>query len=316
MLRAGAKSNKMKNTEKIGVVIVAYNNIGETVSSIDSVLRSDYKNLQILVIDNGSSVFFKDKLSSAIKEKFQGVELKYLANAEGYGAACNLGARYFSDKGIAALLFLNNDVILDETCITRLMENLTGDTVMCGPKVYIGLTNIIQSTGGFFSKKLLIVKNRGNGEPDSGQYAKKEEVEFINGCAFLVSEKIFWDLKGFDEKFYYYSEEADLCYRIKEAGLKIVYEPLAVVHHMVSTTMGIESKKAMYYMPRGYLYFLDKHNPGNKIKIVLLGLAYVFYNYTFKFVYSRLGKILTRQRAVLRGVADFFRNKMGKGPYE
>ena len=295
--------------KKIGAIIITYNDVHYTLFLIDSVLKSNYKEIDILVVDNCSDAVHKEKLNTEIKTKFPSVALLYLTEPRGYGGACNLGAEYFAEKGIEVLLFLNNDVVLDKDCIPQLLGDLGEDIVLVGPKVYLGFSKIIYSCGGFFNQTFLTIKNRGNGERDNGQYDEREEVEFINGCAFLILTKTFLGLGGFDEKFYYYYEETDLCYRLNKAGLKILYDPKAIAYHMVSKTFGTESKKSMYHLVRSHLYFIDKHSKEKKGRIFLLGLGYIFYNYTVKFIYTRIGQILTRQIAVFKGVIDFLKAK-------
>lgn len=300
--------------KKIGVIIVTYNNVCNTLCAIDSVLRSDYKNIDIVIVDNASSSIYREKLQNACEERFLSVTVLCLEKESGYGAACNVGARHVIERGSNALLILNNDVVLHENCISYLMMNLDENVVLVGPKVYFGFSNIIASAGADINKTFMIVKNRGGGEADNGRYDKREKVEFITGCVFLISAKAFIDLNGFDEKFYYYYDETDLCYRATKAGYIIIYEPKAIVYHWSSTTLGGESKRTLYYMTRSGLYFVRKHN---KNKTALFShLIYIFYMFIIKLTYARLGQIITRYLAVIRGIRDFFVGITWKAPYD
>ncbi|MFA5337149.1 MAG: glycosyltransferase family 2 protein [Candidatus Omnitrophota bacterium] len=295
---------------KLGLIIITYNNLCNTLCVLDSVTASDCKDKETLVIDNCSAPEYRDRLQNVCKEKFPDTKILYLEKEYGYGGACNIGAKYFIEKGINVFLFLNNDVILHPHCISQLLTNLDEDNVLIGPKVYYNFSDRIYSAGGFFNKTFMIVKNRGNGQFDKGQYDKKEKVEFINGCAFLVSAKVFAEMNGFDENFYYYSEESDLCFRIINAGHKIIYEPKAVAYHWVSTTFGNESKKSIYYLVRSNLYFASKYSPN--IIIFFNHCLYLLYEYVIMLVLRRFAYIFTRVVVVLRAVKDFIMKKTGK----
>jgi len=296
--------------KKIGIVIVTYNNLCNTLCVLDSIAECDYENKEIIIIDNCSAMEYKNRLQKACEKKTINVEIVYLEKEQGYGSACNIGAQYLSKKGVDAFLFLNNDVMLHPHCISQLMENLSGNNVLVGPKVYHDFSDRFYSAGGFFNKTFMIVKNRGSGQKDIGQYDNNEEVEFINGCAFLMSAKIFAKLNGFDENFYYYSEESDLCFRVINNGHKIIYEPKAVVYHWASTTFGNESKKSLYYLVRSNLYFASKHSP-NAV-IFLNHCLYLVYEYVIMLILRRLAYILTRIAVFLKAVKDFVMKKTGK----
>jgi len=298
----------------IGVIIVTFNDIYDTMRIAESVFESGHSGLKILVVDNGSTEAVVRRLSERLTTKFPAVEFLHIDEDRGYGNACNEGAAHFRKRGCNLLLFLNNDVLLDKKSISLLTSYFNeGEVALAGPKVYNGLTDTIYSAGGSFSKFLLLAKNRGSGEPDKGQYDRAEDVEFINGCAFMISTEVFTELGGFDTKFRYYSDESDLCYRILKKGYRTVYEPRAVAYHWPSTTLGCESKRTFYYMVRSRLYFIDKHTRGKAIIICTIG--YILLHFILNFGYRRLGSIVTRYCAVARGMLDFALRKSGKGPY-
>jgi GT2 family glycosyltransferase len=300
------------SNKKIGATIITFNNISDTLYAIDSFLNSDYKNIELLVIDNKSDEIYKNKLASEVESKFPKVKLLYINEDKGYGGACNIGAKYLIDKGSEVLLFLNNDVFLEKSCVSRLAENLSNNIVLTGPKLYFGFSKILYCAGGFFDKNL-IIKNRGCGEIDKGQYDKKEEIEFINGSVFMIDAAIFMKLGGFDENFYYYCDETDLCYRILKAGYKIIYEPQAQAYHYASKTLGQGSKRSYYFLARSTLHFTAKH--GKSRGIFLRNLCYIVYNFLMGFTWNKIKQVYAVNYAVIKGIADFIRGRADKGPY-
>jgi GT2 family glycosyltransferase len=298
---------------KIGAAIITFNNIIDTLHVVDSLLSSDYKNIELLVVDNKSDEAYKEKLSSELKLKFPSMKLLYINEDKGYGGACNIGAKYLIEKGSEILLFLNNDVSLDKSCVSKLTENIKQDVVLAGPKIYLGFSNILYSAGGFFDKKTLIVKMRGYGKIDKGQYDKREEVEFINGSVFMIDARVFMELGGFDEKFYYYCDESDLCYSLLKAGYKMIYDPQAIAYHCGSKTLGTESRKAYYFMARSTLYFVAKHSKSKQV--FLANLLYIINGYLIRMLNAKVEQMRTLSYAVIRGIVDFSKSITGKGPY-
>jgi len=299
------------NERKIGIVIVTFNNIDNTLQTLETVSDSNFENKDIVVVDNGSDSFWKEKLEREIKlksaqGKFAPVEYMYIEKDSGYGSACNKGAEYLIDKGADILFFLNNDVLLDKECIAKLARNLKENTALAGPKVYLGVSPVISSAGGFFNK-MLMAKNRGYGQRDYGQYDKREEVEFINGCAFMILAAAFKELEGFDEQFRYYYEETDLCYRAIRLGYKIIYEPEAVVYHKGGMTFARNNKKIAYNMTRSRILFIKKHSHSK----VMLAAAFLntFYDFVIKFSWHWFGQVIASFLSVVRGAVDCIRRK-------
>lgn len=299
---------------KIGIIIVTFNNVYHTLSAVGSVLSSEFGNAEILVVDNGSAAAYAETLGNELKIKFPNAGFLHIEEDKGYGGACNIGAQNLSKKGCDLLLFLNNDIILHPQCISSLITNFEKENVaLVGPKVYHGLSNVLYTAGAFFDRKLLPPKNRGAGEIDNGQYNMTEEVEFINGCAFMMLSETFRKIGSFDERFHYYSEEADLCYRLVKRGYKIIYEPRAIVYHWPSTTSEQGSKREIYYRARGHLYFVRKHAKSKSI--FLCNILYIFYHFILIFTCTRIGQALTRVVAAIRGIKDSIIGRTGRGPY-
>jgi GT2 family glycosyltransferase len=78
------------------------------------------------------------------------------------------------------------------------------------------------------------------------------EVSFASGCAMLIRCDVMRQLKGFDERFFMYEEDVEMCLRINEYGWKILYEPAALVLHVVQASS------------RGEQKFIDRLSPLNK----------------------------------------------------
>lgn len=113
-------------------------------------------------------------------------------------------------------------------------------------KVEKGSFTLIQNTGSYLNKMFHGV-DRGNSEIDEGQYNKAEEVEMFCGAAVLIKPEVLQKTGLFDEYLFMYYEDADLSFRVKKAGYKIIYEPKALVKHFHSFS-SVEWSPLFYFL--------------------------------------------------------------------
>lgn len=297
----------MKKNFKVAVIIPTFSDlIDETVKAVCSALSSENLNKLVIVVDDGSEKEIQIRLSAILKKSYPEVILELSPENSGFAATCNRGAKIAIKNESDILFFLNNDAVIKEDCI-RLMADEFDDSKMgiVGPKIYLEKTNKLNSVGGYFDKKTLLKKEYGCGVEDRGQFDERREVEFVMGSAFMVSVSVFQKLDGFDEKFYCYTEETDLCYRAIKAGYKIVYQPQAIAWHKHSKTMGQIKNKAMYYQIRNGIYLSKKNGH--------------FWNIIHTVIYFHLNHLKSIFKIFLKSFLVFFialfdgiRGKMGK----
>lgn len=88
------------------------------------------------------------------------------------------------------------------------------------------------------------------------------EVEYVDGAFIVVERKTFNEIGGFDEDYFFYSEDADLCFRARKKNIPSIINPnIKIIHHRgaSSSTNLISSKKAKLFI-NGISLFLDKHH--------------------------------------------------------
>ena len=83
-------------------------------------------------------------------------------------------------------------------------------------------------------------------EDDQGQYDEAVEIFWASGAAMVIKAELFKKADGFDSEFFAHMEEIDLCWRLKNAGYKILYEPESVVYHLGGGTLSYESPKKVF----------------------------------------------------------------------
>lgn len=201
---------------------------------IDSLLRQTYSDIEILILDNGST----DGSVEFIKREYPQLRLIQNISNEGYAKAHNKGIRMCQGEYVIPL---NVDLFLTKTFIAKMIKAVEKEDKigMVQGKLYRMNTGeerqkVIDSTG------VVLCKNRRNldrgfGKRDIDQYDKKDYVFGSSGAALFCRRDMLEDIKisneYFDEDFFAYREEADLAWRAQLAGWKCVYAPTAVAYH-------------------------------------------------------------------------------------
>src|SRR6185295_640660 len=89
----------------------------------------------------------------------------------------------------------------------------------------------------------------------------------VSGCAMLVRRAVCEQLRGFDERYFAYLEDADLCLRARAAGFRVVVAPRARVHHQrADASAGRQSISGIYYTARNHLRLVDEHGDGGPLR--------------------------------------------------
>jgi len=97
---------------------------------------------------------------------------------------------------------------------------------------------------------------------DAPRYNHVRECDFITGCGFLLRSDVMKKINFFNSDLVFYSEDADLCYRVREQGYKVMYIPGAKMWHKVSTTLAKNRPLQLRYSTRNGLYLLQRHRVG------------------------------------------------------
>lgn len=220
----------------VSAVIVTYNNKKWLEKSIPSLYKQSYSPLEIIVVDNASL----DQAADFVREKFPKARVLKRKVNDGFGAGANAGVKLAKGKYV---LFANEDMVFDRDYISNLISVMEGDSSIgaCQGTIYqipatgkkLKVDNLkkqrlaVQSTGLFFNYTGVLV-----GDPRRTSPEKKDPVEIFSATApFLVRKEFIEAIGGFDEDFFLYFEEVDLCWRIWLTGRRVVYVPQAQVYH-------------------------------------------------------------------------------------
>lgn len=243
---------------KVTIVIINYNNASDTIECINSIKKITFPNYNILVIDNNST---DDSAEILNQDRESYIFIRNHQNL-GFSGGNNLGITHALNSEADYILLLNNDTIVQEDFLDRLVEtslSVKNRGIIGGKIYYYDDPERIWYAGGSLNCFLGRTKHIGKNKIDTGKYDKTREVGFITGCLMLIPREVIENVGMMDEKYFLYFEDADWCYRIRKAGYRLIYSPLARIYHKESaTTQRLNNVKAYYYY-RNIHYFAKKN---------------------------------------------------------
>jgi GT2 family glycosyltransferase len=313
----------MSKSPKIAVVILNWN--GEQLFSkfLPSIIEhSQGTNIEIIVADNGST----DQSILYLQQNFSSIRIIDLKEnygfAEGYNQALKqVDADYF--------VLLNSDVKVAKNWIEPCIFQFESDEKIAAiqPKILsYNQPNSFEYAGaaGGFIDKFGYPFCRGRIldelEEDEGQYDKSTEIFWASGAAMFVRTSALKEAGGLDGDFWAHMEEIDLCWRLKNQGYKVIYEPNSVVYHLGGGTLSYDSPKKVYLNFRNNLWMLFKNLPKEQfkrtfsIRMILDGVAAAKFLAGFQFrhfwavanahvaFYRNLSKLVRKRREIQKTV--------------
>ena len=210
----------MSNSPLISIITINFNNISVTFDLLLSIRECNYKNLEVIVVDNGSDLNPTEMIGKIFPE------VKALRSSEnlGFAGGNNLGIKYATGE---FFFFVNNDTLFAENLIEELIQPFRENEHIgiISPKViYYEKPNIIQYAGATEINSLT-GRNKviGQGKNDSDKLFKSDFTYFAHGAAMIVRKSIVEKVGVFPEIFFLYYEELDYSYRIRRLGYKIYF---------------------------------------------------------------------------------------------
>ncbi len=205
---------------------------------------------EIIVVNNDKS---RIKFKTTKLEKIKIIEVN---ENVGFGRGCNLGAKKAQGE---ILCFLNPDTeIISENISDIIAEFKKNDRVgIIGPKIIEKNGEIQKWIAGEEVNLKKVLKNNLGIIDDKKIWLseKKQKVAWVTGAVLFGRRKLFEKINGFDEKFFMYFEDIDLCKRMKKSGFDILFFPRFAVRHLGggSVKNRLVQKKA-YYKSQDYYF--------------------------------------------------------------
>jgi GT2 family glycosyltransferase len=251
------------------IVILNWNRKDDVLECLESVMKLEYPNYQVVVVDNAST----DGSPEVIEKEFP--EVKVLVNDAnlGFAAGNNVGLQYALRRGDEYALLLNNDTVIAPNLLRELVTVGESDeqTGIVSPKIYYYEGgNKLWYAGAKKGWLRGIGATIGLDEEDKGQYNAAQRVDYAFGCGMLIKREVLKKVGLLDPRFFMYHEDCDFCLRAARAGFKTVYVPQARMWHKVSASTKTTPFIQDYHRARSRVIFFMKHLRGFRLLIVLL----------------------------------------------
>ena len=233
----------MSESPLVSVIVLNYNAGNLLLNCIDSLKKSEFKNLEILVVDNISS----DNSQIRCKEKYPDIKLIQNKKNLGYCGGNNVGIKEAKGEFI---IILNPDTTVDYNCIKELISAYDefGEGLYQPKILSLNEENIIQSTGNMLHVfGFGFARDKGNKVVE-----KKEEIErigYASGTCLFTSKKVLEKIGLLDEFLFLYHDDLDLGWRAAQININSYYVPKSKIFHVESYSLKWSAKK-FYWLER------------------------------------------------------------------
>ncbi|MBD3320194.1 MAG: glycosyltransferase [Chitinivibrionales bacterium] len=252
----------------VSIVIVNYKVPTYLYQTLCSVKHADlYERVEIIVVDNASN----DNSEELITRDFPDVKWISLKSNVGFGRACNVGARNAQGE---YLLLLNPDTVISKNTLSACVDFLRSrpGAGIVGPKTlnpdgtlqiscrrsfptpmialyrFLGLSRLFPGSRIFGQYNLTYM------DPD-----EPAEVDAVSGSFMFMPRKLYKDIGGFDERFFMYGEDLDLCAQGRKKGFKVWYCPSTQIVHFKGKSSSIRSFGARWAFYQAMILFSRKY---------------------------------------------------------
>ena len=242
------------NWPLVHIVIVNYKGWQDTLECLGTLRTLNYPRYEIVIVDNASP----DESVQRIRAAYPDVTLLEAGANLGFAGGNNVGIRYALDHDADFIWLLNNDTYVVPDSLIELLKCFTSPAtgITASKMYYASEPNKLWFAGAGIHWPWGIAYHIGQDEDDHGQYDQVRELEAANGASMLVSRAVFERAGLFDERYFLYFEETDLCFRARKAGFTILFAPRSRIWHKVSSSVGASSPVYLYYHTRNHIRFV------------------------------------------------------------
>jgi GT2 family glycosyltransferase len=217
---------------KVSIVIPNYNGEKYLKICIDSLYVQEFKDFEIIFVDNGS----KDNSCEVISQNYPLIKIIRLSENFGFSKAVNEGIKASVGEYV---VLLNNDTEATVTWLENLVNCIEENKLIfscCSKMLQYRDRSKIDDVGDEYNLLGWAYKRGDNSPVD--KYCRDEEVFSSCAGAAIYRRRLFEEIGYFDEKFFAYMEDVDLSYRAKIFGYKNIYCSRAEIYHIGSATSG------------------------------------------------------------------------------
>lgn len=298
----------------ISIIVVHYNHRAVTLRCLESLalVRTRGYKLTVLIVDNGSTKFFKLPKNLQSSKRFKVIRSD---SNLGFTGGNNLGIHYAIEQYNSQFVcLLNNDTTVQKNFLSELYDLAKSNSMIgvIAPKIYFSKGkefhrtsyshkqkgNIIWFAGGAIDWLHLSSFHIGVDEVDIGQHENEHEIDFATGCCMFISRELLERIGLLDKRYFMYFEDLDFCLRAKHSGYSIMYCPRSIIwHDNAGSSGGSGSSFQIYYQERNRSLMTFLHG-STRAKLTALRI--------------QLSNLLSDSYLRRKAVSDFYLRRFGK----
>jgi len=283
----------IKNNKMIDLIIVNYKSTDFLQTCLNSV--NDNLNgfqINVHVVDNGS----RDHVH-LVKSTFPEIILTIHKDNLGFAKAAN---KIIKKTSSAYIIILNPDTILFDGFFESIIPYIQKhpDVGIVGPKIFDPDGCIQGSARAFptfrsvlFGRTSLLTRLFPNSAITCASIVSNKSdgrtplsVDWVSGACQIIRREAIEDIGLFDERFFLYWEDVDLCKRIKKSGRKIIYYPLAAIEHSVGESSERALLRSIFEFHKSAYHYFMKHLKSHRLLLkpfIILGVSFRFLGILF-----------------------------------
>ena len=243
---------------RVVVIVVNWNRPIETTACLRSLRESHYQDLAVVLVDNGSD----QSSESEYRDILPGLIYRRLERNRGFAAGCNAGIAVARDLEADYAFLLNNDAEVAPDAIGRLVNCADENPSFCALTAAVYSLEDRRSLWHAGARTLIVWPFARRIREEELQGPEPVPVDFATGCALLLRMTAMDVVGDLDEKYFMFSEDNDLCMRMRGAGFRIGAVPSAVVWHLIASTAGENTPGRAWLRSRSRLLYFQTHARG------------------------------------------------------
>jgi GT2 family glycosyltransferase/glycosyltransferase involved in cell wall biosynthesis len=289
-------------------IVLNYRTPDQTLLAVRSLQTSSIP-LPVIVVDNGSD----DGSAGRLRAELADVPVIETGRNLGFSGGCNVGIRMVLDEGAPFVLLVNSDVVLAPEAVEILL-GAAADHPSAGivGAVLLGREepDRIASAGMRYSRRTGRMRHVAAGYPMSLlPPGSVHAVDAVSGCVMLIRREVFERIGLFDEEYFFFFEDVDVCLRARDAGFEVIRANGAVAYHEGGRSIGRRSPDRVYFATRNHLRLARRAGHGPPPAHVRAGLV-VALNAAYVLLSGETPK-LRGLAAVARGAWHHVRRRYG-----
>ena len=304
---------RLRRYPLVSIITVNYNQAEVTCALLESLNKTTYPNLEVIVVDNHST----EDDPAIIKQRFPNIV--FIQNPINYGFAAGNNYGLMRARG-EYIMLLNNDIEVPPGFLEPLVAKLENHPEIgaVSPRIKFYYQPDTIQYAGYTPIDRITMRNTAIGyhEKDRGQYNEDRETAYAHGAAMMVPMRVVKEIGLMSYIFFLYYEEADWCERILRAGYKIYYVGSTYVLLKESVSTGRLSALKIYYLNRNRIVFMRRNLQGKTyFKALLYQLFVAIPKNAFSYlVKGKFRLFLAYYRAIGWHITHLFSKEIHENP--